>query len=93
MAVERECFACGNNEHLIAGPGDLAYCHSCATGADAANTVPHSGPCSFCGKEIGAQVGIVNRRTLTAVVVANGVVLCSECLALMKDIAVERANP
>lgn len=89
MVVERECFACGSSERLIAGPRDLAFCYRCTTLADADNAIEYSGPCGFCDTQIGRPIGFINRRTLTAPVVTNGWAVCNECLALLKDIAAE----
>lgn len=91
MVVERECFACGSSERLIAGPGDLAFCHRCTTLADTAGAIAYSGPCAFCDTQIGRRIGFINRRTLTAPVVTNGLAVCNECLALLKDIVAEGA--
>ena len=87
--VDRECFACGNTERLIFGQGDLAVCHRCTTLADAENAIAYSGPCAFCTLQIGRRIGIINRRTLTAHVVTNGLAVCNECLALLNDFVAE----
>ena len=65
MVVERECFACGSSERLIAGPGNLAFCLRCTTLANADNAIAYSGLCAFCDTQIGRRIGFINRRTLT----------------------------
>lgn len=90
MDLERECFACGSSKRLVAGPRDLAFCYRCTTAADVDNAIEYSGPCAFCDTPVGRRIGFINRRTLTAPVVTNGLAVCNECLALLKDIVAEK---